>query len=294
MPTVSAHGIELDYDSFGHRDDPPLVLIMGFSVQKISWEEAFCQQLANRGFFVIRFDNRDVGLSSKIVDGPEPNLAAALAGDFSSASYRLEDMAGDTAGLLDGLGLGTAHIVGASMGGMIAQTLAIYHPEKVRSLCSIMSTTGSRSVGQPSPEAMGALLKPLPQTRTEAMDRAVMVDRVIGSPRYPANEAIVRERAGRAWDRNHDPKGVARQLLALMAQADRTEKLRQLSVPTVVIHGEADPLVDVSGGQATAAAIPNARLLIIEGMGHDLPVELWPRLSDAIVDNTARASTRAA
>jgi pimeloyl-ACP methyl ester carboxylesterase len=294
MPTVFANGLELDYDSFGSAEDPPLVLIMGFSVQKIAWDEAFCQLLADRGFFVIRFDNRDVGLSTKITDAPEPNLAAAFSGDFSSASYHLEDMADDTAGLLDGLGIPAAHIVGASMGGMIAQTLATHHPQRVRSLCSIMSTTGNPSVGQPSPEAIGALLNPPPQTRDEAMDQAVSVGRVIGSPDYPADEGAVRELAGRAWDRNHDPNGIVRQLLAIMAQADRTEPLGSLRIPTLVVHGEADPLINVSGGRATAAAIPGARLVVIPGMGHDLPVGVWPQVVDAIVGNTARASTPAA
>jgi pimeloyl-ACP methyl ester carboxylesterase len=294
MPTVFANGIELDYDTFGSAEHPALLLIMGFSVQKIAWDEAFCQLLADRDFFVIRFDNRDVGLSTKIANAPEPDLGAAFAGDFSSAAYQLDDMADDAAALLDALGILNAHIVGASMGGMIAQTLAIHHPDKVRSLCSIMSTTGDPSVGQPNPEAIGALLNPPPQTREEAMQRAVEVSRVIGSPAYPFDEPSVRERAGRAWDRNHDPKGIVRQLLAIMAQPDRTKPLGQLRTPTLVIHGGADPLVNPSGGQATAAAIPDARLLIIPGMGHDLPVEVWPQVVDAIVDNTARASTAAA
>jgi pimeloyl-ACP methyl ester carboxylesterase len=291
---MPANGIELDYECFGATGDPCMLLVMGLSAQKIMWDEAFCQQLADVGFFVVRFDNRDVGLSSKIRGGPSPDLAAAFAGDFSSGSYQLEDMADDAAGLLHGLGVDAAHVVGASMGGMIAQTLAIRHPEKVRSLCSIMSTTGDRSVGQPRPEAMGALLAPPPQNREEAMERAVTVNRVIGSPSYPADEAAVKERARRAWDRDHDPEGVARQLLAIMAQADRTRPLRDLRVPTLVVHGEADPLVDVTGGRATAAAIPGARLVVIPGMGHDLPVELWPQIVSAIVDNAARAATPAA
>ncbi len=252
------------------------------------------QRLADEGFFVVRFDNRDVGRSSKIRGGPLPDLAAAFAGDFSSCSYHLEDMADDAAGLLDGLGVDAAHVVGASMGGMIAQALALRHPEKVRSLCSIMSTTGDPSVGQPSPEAMGVLLTPPPQTRDEAMARAVRVNRVIGSPSYPADQATVKQRAGRAWDRDHDPEGVARQLLAIMAQADRTQALGNLRVPAVVVHGEADPLVDVTGGRATAAAIPDARLVVLPGMGHDLPVGLWPQIVSAIVDNAARAATPAA
>ena len=290
MPTMPANGIELDYDCFGATGDPCILLIMGLSAQKIAWDEAFCQQLADAGFFVVRFDNRDVGLSSKVRGAPFPDLAAAFAGDFSSCSYQLEDMADDAAGLLDGLGVDSAHVVGASMGGMIAQTLALRHPEKVRSLCSIMSTTGDRSVGQPHPEAMGALLAPPPQTRDEAMERAVTVSRVIGSPAYPADESAVKERARRAWDRDHDPEGVARQLLAIMAQADRTSALGYLRVPTLVIHGESDPLVDVTGGRATAAATPDARLVVIPGMGHDLPMGVWPTIFDAIAETAKRAS----
>jgi pimeloyl-ACP methyl ester carboxylesterase len=292
MPIAHANGIDLDYDTFGEPTDPALLLIMGFSVQKIAWDEAFCQQLADRGFFVVRFDNRDIGLSSKIEGGPPPNLDAAMTGDTSSASYRLEDMAADTAGLLDAIGLPAAHVVGASMGGMIAQCLAIHHRDKLLSLCSIMSTTGNPRVGQPSPQAMAALLAPPPQTRDEAMQRSVEASQVIGSPAFPTDEARIRDRAGRAWDRGHDARGVARQLLAILASPDRTDALGALEMPTLVIHGEADPLVNPSGGRATAAAIRGADLLVIPGMGHDLPLEVWPRVVDAIVANAARAAAR--
>lgn len=290
MPIAHANGIDLDYDTFGDPSDPALVLIMGFSVQKIAWDEEFCEQLAGRGLFVVRFDNRDVGQSSKIEGGPPPNLAKALTGDTSSASYRLDDMAADTAGLLDAICVPAAHVVGASMGGMIAQCLAINHPDRVLSVCSIMSTTGNPQVGQPTPEAMGALLAPPPQTRDEAMQRSVEANKVIGSPAYPAGEAKIRDRAGRAWDRGHDARGVARQLIAILASPDRTERLATLNMPALVIHGEADPLVGVSGGRATAEAIPGAELLVIPGMGHDLPPEVWPQVVDVIFANAARAS----
>jgi pimeloyl-ACP methyl ester carboxylesterase len=290
MPIAHANGIDLDYDTFGEPADPALVLIMGFSVQKIAWDVEFCEQLAARGFFVVRFDNRDIGRSTKIEDGPPPNLAAALTGDVSSASYRLDDMADDTAGLLDAIGLPAAHVVGASMGGMIAQCLAINHPDKVLSLCSIMSTTGNTKVGQAKPEAMAALLAPPPQTRDEAMQRTVDVTKVIGSPAYPTDEAKIRNRSGQAWDRGHDARGVARQLLAILASPDRTPRLGALTMPALVIHGEADPLIDQSGARATAEAIPGAELLVIPGMGHDLPQQLWPQIVDAIVANAARAS----
>lgn len=292
MSTVRANGIELDHDTFGSRDDPALLLIMGFSVQKISWDEEFCQLLAGRGFFVIRFDNRDVGLSTKIEDGPFPDLAAALAGDAASAAYTLDDMADDAAALLDALNVPAAHIVGASMGGYIAQCLVLRYPDKVLSLCSIMSSTGDRSVGQPSSEALAVLLQPPPQTRDEAMDRAVATARVIGSPGFALDEDRLRSRAARAWDRCHYPIGAARQLVAIMASPDRTAALRQVRVPTLVIHGEADVLVGPSGGLATAEAVPDARLLTVPGMGHDLPAEAWPLIAGAIVDNAASSRTQ--
>jgi pimeloyl-ACP methyl ester carboxylesterase len=292
MSTVRANGIELDYDTFGSRGDPALLLIMGFSVQKIWWDEEFCELLAGRGFFVIRFDNRDVGLSTKIEGGPFPDLAAALAGDAASAAYTLDDMADDAAGLLDALDISAAHVVGASMGGYIAQCLVLRHPDKVLSLCSIMSSTGDRSVGQPSAEALAVLLQPPPQTRDEAMDRAVATAKVIGSPGFALDEDRLRRRAARAWDRCHYPIGAARQLVAIMASPDRTAPLRQVRVPTLVIHGEADPLVGPSGGRATAEAIPHARLLTVPGMGHDLPPETWPLIAGAIVDNAASSRTQ--
>jgi pimeloyl-ACP methyl ester carboxylesterase len=294
MPFAKANGIELDYDTFGAKTDPPLLLIMGFSVQKIAWDTELCQLLAGRGFFVIRYDNRDVGLSTKIEGGQQPDITAAMSGNTSSASYVLDDMADDAAGLLDDLGLPAAHVVGASMGGMIAQCLAINHPDKVLSLCSIMSTTGNPAVGQPSPDAIATLLTPPPRTREEALDRAVTVTDVIGSPGYPRDETRIRERAGQSWDRNHDPRGVARQLVAILASPDRTPALAGVRVPTLVIHGEADPLIAPSGGKATAAAVPGAELLVIPGMGHDLPVDTWPTIVDAIVANTARAAAPSA
>jgi pimeloyl-ACP methyl ester carboxylesterase len=291
MPIVRANGIDLDYDTFGASRDPALLLIMGFSAQKISWDEDFCRLLADRNFFVIRFDNRDVGLSTKIQDAPAPNLGAALGGDTSSASYTLEDMAADAAALLDGLNISTAHVVGMSMGGMIAQCLAIQEPARVLSLCSIMSTTGNQSVGQATPEAMGALLQPAPRTRDEALDLSVAVARVIGSPGFPFEEARIRQRAGATWDRCHDPAGVARQLIAIIASPERTEALQKVQAPTLVIHGEADVLVDPSGGRATAEAIAGSRLLTIPGMGHDLPPAAWPQIVEAIADNARRAAT---
>jgi pimeloyl-ACP methyl ester carboxylesterase len=290
MPVARANGIDIDYDTFGSPGDPAVLLIMGFTSQKIAWDEEFCRQLAERGFFVIRFDNRDVGLSTKMDSAPPVNVAAALAGDASTAPYTLRDMADDTAGLLDAVGIGAAHVVGVSMGGMIAQCLAIQHPERVLSLTSIMSTTGSRTVGQPSADAMRVLLRTPPRDRDEAIAGAVEVAKVIGSPGFPFDEARIRERAGKAWDRGHHPPGLARQLVAILASPDRTEALRAVGVPTIVVHGEADVLVDPSGGHATAEAVPGAKLITVPGMGHDLPPGVWPLIIDAIVDNAAAAT----
>src|SRR3954467_8994194 len=290
MPNVRANGIDIEYDEFGKSSDPALLLIMGFSAQMIAWDEDFCRLLAGEGFRVIRFDNRDVGLSTKIEGGPAPDIAAALGGDTSSAAYLLDDMADDAAGLLDALGIPAAHIVGASMGGMIAQLVATRHPDKTLSLCSIMSTTGDTSVGQPTPEAMAPLLAPPPQNREEAMERGVAATKIIGSPVYPADPDEVRARSARAYDRCAYPEGVARQLVAILGSPDRTPALASVDVPTVVIHGDADPLVTPSGGEATAKAIPGAELRVMPGMAHDLPKPLWPEIVGAIVGNIRKAA----
>jgi pimeloyl-ACP methyl ester carboxylesterase len=287
MPRAKSNGIELEYDTFGNPDDPALLLIMGFTAQMTAWDEAFCRQIADQGFHVIRFDNRDVGLSSRI-EG-EVDIAKLFSGDLTSVPYSLDDMADDAAGLLDALGIAKAHIVGASMGGMIAQLVAIRHPEKSMSLCSIMSTTGDRSVGQPTPEAMGALMAPAATNREEAVERGVTASRIIGSPVH-FDEAKAAKRAGEAYDRAFDPNGVQRQLGAIGSQADRTPALADVTVPTLVIHGAADPLVQPSGGEATAKAVPGAELRVFEDMGHDLPEPLWPDIVDAIVANARRAA----
>lgn len=289
MPSATANGITIEYDTFGEPTAPALLLVMGLGAQLISWPEDFCKQLADRGFHVIRYDNRDVGLSTKIEGGPDPDIAAAMSGDPSSAAYRLDDMAADGMGLLDALGIESAHIVGASMGGMIVQTMAINHPERVRSLCSIMSTTGDPTAGQPTPEAMSALLRPRPRNRDEAIASAVESSRIIGSPGFPFDEDVVRERAAAAYDRCFYPTGFARQLVAIMASGDRTERLGAVTAPTLVVHGSADPLVVPSGGEATARAVPGAKLVTIDGMGHDLPEGAWPEIVDAIVANASRA-----
>ncbi len=285
---ASAGSVELAYETFGDPADPPVLLVMGFATQMLGWPDEFCRLLAARNLFVVRFDNRDIGLSTHLHDAPPPDVMAAVAGDTSSASYTLSEMAGDTVGLLDALGLTSAHLVGISMGGMIAQIVAIEHPERVRTLTSIMSTTGDPSVGGATPEALGALLAPAATTREEAQARAVAAYRVIGSPGYPLDEEGLRERVGLSFDRAHDPAGVGRQLLAILASPDRTPRLGEIGVPALVIHGAQDALVNVSGGRATAAAIPGSELAVLEGMGHDLPRELWPELVDRIATHVAR------
>lgn len=288
--TAAANGIELAYESFGDPGSRPLLLVMGLATQMLAWHEDFCRELADRDFFVVRFDNRDIGLSTHLHDAPPPDLMAAFAGDTSSASYRLEDMADDTAGLLDALGIDNAHVVGASMGGMIAQTLAIAHPSRVRSLTSIMSTP-SPAIGGATEEALAVLLAPPATSRDNAVERAMLTYRVIGSRDYPLDETWLAEVTGEAYDRGYDPMGVARQLLAIHASGDRTAALGNVQAPTLVIHGENDPLVQVAGGQATAEAVAGAELLLIPGMGHNLPREVWPQIIGGIADLANKAES---
>jgi pimeloyl-ACP methyl ester carboxylesterase len=292
--TAAVDGIEIVYEAFGDEADPVMLMIMGLGIQMLGWDEELCRMLAGRGFHVVRFDNRDVGRSTKIGGGPRPDLMALAAGDSSSASYTLADMAGDAVGLLDHLGAEAAHLVGASQGGMIAQAVAIGRPERVLSLASIMSTTGNREVGQPHAEGLSALLSPPPADSEGMADWAVATWRAIGSPGFPPDEDAIRARAKASFERGYSPDGVARQIAAILASGDRTEELAELRAPTLVIHGADDPLVDVSGGEATARAIPGAKLIVIPGMGHDLPRALWPCFVDEIVANAERVQSGAA
>lgn len=276
MPSTIANGITLEYETEGDTGDPPVLLIMGLGAQLTSWDPAFCRALAGRGFFVIRYDNRDVGRSTWFDDTGAPDVAGLLDGTWSPP-YSMADLAADAAGLLDALGIASAHVVGVSMGGMIAQTFAIAYPDRTRTLVSIMSTTGDPSVGQPHPEALAALLAPPPTTREGAVEQAVTTWKVIGSPGFPFDEPAVRDKAGSDFDRGFHPAGTARQLGAILTQPDRTADLAGLDLPALVIHGADDPLVDPSGGRATAAAIPGARLDLVPGMGHDLPPALFDR-----------------
>ena len=294
MPNVNVNGVQLEYETFGKRENPALLLIMGLGAQMIFWEDDFCRALADRGFFVIRFDNRDCGLSTHLHDAGTPDVGAAMVaamtgGEIKSA-YRLSEMAADSVGLLDILGIARAHIVGASMGGMIAQTVAIEHPERVITLTSIMSTTGSPEVPPARPEAMAVLLTPPPADRSGFIDHMVKSFRIIGSRGFDFDEASFRDRIGRAYDRCYDPPGVSRQLVAVLASGNRKERLRSVRVPTLVIHGKDDPLVPVEGGIDTAKAIPGARLLEVEGMGHDLPRGAWPQIIDAICERGRSAA----
>ena len=281
--------VTLCYETFGSTEAPPLLLIMGLGSQMILWDDEFCRRLAARGFFVIRSDNRDVGRSTIMREAPVPKQWQLVTRDPRGAAYTLDDMAADAAGLLDHLDLSAAHVVGVSMGGMIAQLLAVNHLERVLSLVSIMSTTGARRVGRPQPRVAMRMLRRARLDREGYIEDHLETYRAIGSRAFDFEAEHKRARAGRCFDRGIHPAGSARQLAAIMAAPDRTPALRALRVPTTVIHGEADPLVNISGGRATAAAIPDAELITFPGMGHDLPRELWPQIIAAIVENSARA-----
>ncbi len=282
------NGIEIAYQEIGDPGGEPLLLVMGLGTQMLGWNQEFCEMLAEQGFRVVRFDNRDIGRSTMIESAGVPKRIDMLLGRRSAAPYLLGDMAADTTGLMDHLGIESAHVVGASMGGMIAQTLAIESPERVRSLVSMMSTTGNRRVGMPAPKTLGTLMARPAPGREAAVEQALKTFRIIGSPGFPMDEQRLREAAGTSYDRGHSKAGVARQLYAITASGDRTKALHDLRTPTAVIHGAEDPLIQPSGGRATAKAIPGAHLRIIEGMGHDLPRALWPTFIEEISSNATR------
>jgi pimeloyl-ACP methyl ester carboxylesterase len=281
-------GITLCYETYGEPTDPPALLVMGLGTQMIAWHGDFCRGLAERGLYVIRFDNRDVGHSTHLSGAP-PTIAQLLTRSRRAARYSLADMAEDAAALLERLSLGRAHVIGASMGGMIAQTIAARHPASVRSLVSIMSNTGSRFSGQPSLRVYSTFLRTAPRERDAFIEHMAGVFRLIGSPGELRDLDEVRELIGASYDRDHDPDGPARQLAAIIAAGNRTPELRRITAPTLVIHGTADRLVGFSGGRATARAIRGARLIPVEGMGHDLPRVLWPMLIDAIATHALSA-----
>ena len=287
MPTAHVNGIDVEYVTSGDPTDPALLLVMGLGAQLISWPDMFLEQLTARGFFTIRFDNRDSGFSTKFEGTPD--LLALLGGDRSSAPYLVEDMADDARGLLDELGLEQVHVVGVSMGGMITQALVIHHPSRFLTACSIMSTTGDVTVGAPTGEAVSAMLRPAANNRDEAIAASLASSKVISSPGFAFDVDLMTRRAAAAYDRSYCPEGTARQLGAILASPDRTDGLRHVKMPFLVIHGEEDPLISVSGGKATAAAVPDAQLILIPGMGHDLPEAAWDQIIDAIVATTELA-----
>jgi pimeloyl-ACP methyl ester carboxylesterase len=293
MARAQVNGIEIEYETFGDRGARPLLLIMGLGAQLVLWEEEFCAELVGRGHFVIRYDNRDVGLSTKLEHAGEPNfleaMQAAAAGRPVQTAYTLDEMADDAAGLLDALELDSAHVAGASMGGMIAQTLALRRAGRVRSLTSIMSTTGNPKLPPAKPEALGALMQPRVKEREGAIEQAVSLHRMIAGTGFPFDVERARRMAARSYDRSFYPVGVARQIAAIMASGNRVPALASVKAPTLVIHGDADPLVPIEGGRDTAQAIPGAELLVIEGMGHEMPPPVWPRIIDAIAGHTEKA-----
>lgn len=289
--TAPANGIDIAYESFGDPADPAVLLVMGLGTQMIAWPDQMCAALADAGHFVVRFDNRDVGLSTHL-DGVRAPSLAALATKRADPPYTIGDMADDAFGLLDALGLESAHVVGASMGGFIAQTMAIRRPARVRSLSLIMTSTGGRRVGLPKPSMLRQLLRRRggAASREELVEGALTVLSRLAGPGYPIDTDYVRELTERSLDRSYDPGGYLRQFSAVAAQPDRTTALRAVAAPTVVMHGLDDPLVGYTGGVAVARAIPDAEFIGYPGMGHDLPRPLWPRITQAILDVAGRAA----
>jgi pimeloyl-ACP methyl ester carboxylesterase len=291
-----ANGVDLCYEIFGNADAEPMLLIMGLGAQMILWDDEFCRELAARGFRVIRFDNRDIGKSSKMTGGKPLKPLELLKLRFLkipvAAPYRLRDMAEDTIGLMDVLHIKSAHLVGASMGGMIAQEIAISFPQRVRSLTSIMSTTGNPRVPPPTREASAMLMAPPPTTKEEFLTRFAQTWKVLRVGHFPLDEARDRERAERVFARGLNPAGVGRQLRAILASGSRKERLHSVTAPTLVIHGTVDPLVRPEGGKDTAASIPGAKLMMVDGMGHAIPIPMWPQIIDAIAEHAHGAVTR--
>ncbi|HEY6598882.1 MAG TPA: alpha/beta hydrolase [Pseudomonadales bacterium] len=292
MANVTANGIQIEYDTFGKRSQRPLLLVMGLGAQMIAWRNEFCEQLADAGHFVVRFDNRDVGLSSKFDAAGAPDMAAVmsqmLAGEPIKAPYTLDDMADDAFALLDTLDLPRAHVCGASMGGMIVQAMAIRRPQRVMSVTSIMSSTGNRELPPAKPEAAAALVSAPGTDRASVLERAARVAGIIGSPAYPADPEELKARAIEAFERAFYPVGVARQMVAAASHGNRKPALSTLEVPALVIHGRADPLVPVEGGIDTHEALRGSRLMVIDGMGHDLPRQVWPQIVAGIAELTSR------
>lgn len=290
---AKSNGIELCYSSFGDPQSPPLLLIMGLAAQMVGWDEEFCTTLAQRGYYVIRFDNRDAGLSTRFDDAGIPNITAAIAaatlGRRVDAPYLLSDMAEDSVGLLDALGIPSAHVVGASMGGAIAQLMAITHPSRVRTLTSIMSTTGAPDLPPPTGEALNALFTPAPADQAAYLEHYARTWRVLRAAPSPLDEARDSMRALQVYSRGLNPPGVARQMVAVIASGSRREALARVETPTLVLHGDADPLLPLACGVDTASSIRHSKLVVLNGMGHALSIAYWPQIIDAIDAHAASA-----
>jgi pimeloyl-ACP methyl ester carboxylesterase len=296
MAQVDSNGIQIEYETFGRPESPALLLIIGLAGQLIDWDGELCKQIAQQGHYVIRFDNRDAGLSTKIDDAGIPDIMktieALMTGEPVNPPYTIEEMADDAVGLLDALAIEKAHICGMSMGGMIAQTIALNYPERVLSLISIYSSTGDPEEPQPKPEVMEVLLTPPPAERKAYIEFGIKFFNTISGPGFPYDQEWLRNHVAKEYDRSFCPQGAARQLVAILAQKNRKLALASISTPTLVIHGTDDPLVKVECGKNTAAAILGAKLMIIDGMGHDLPHGgAWPQIVDAIADHTHKVGT---
>jgi pimeloyl-ACP methyl ester carboxylesterase len=290
MANVKANGIQIEYDTFGNLSSPALMLIMGGGSQMIYWEAEFCELLAKKGLFVIRFDNRDVGLSTKFEKAGIPDIMAAMKGEPISPAYTLEDMADDAVGLLDALGIEKAHVCGASVGGMIAQVMSYRHSERVLSLTSIMSGTGNPELPQIEPDILAEVYKPVPDGREAYIEHHVNMWRKLWSPGFPFEEKRLRALMAESYDRSYYPQGMARQSAAVLAHGYPKTSIASIKAPTLVIHGNKDPFMSLEGGKETAKLIQGAKLLIIEGMGHDMPKETWPKMIDAISDHTKQVT----
>ena len=289
IDTIDANGIRICYESFGNPAGPPLLLIMGLAAQMVVWDDDFCMLLASKGYRVIRFDNRDVGEATRLDGAPAPTMTEIFSAPYTGkplpASYTLQDLARDTTGLMDALGIQSAHVVGLSMGGMIAQELAINFPDRVRTLTSIMSSTGDPSLPQATPPALAVLARDIPRERSGYVENYVSAWRVLNGDQLPFDAERTAFTAGRSFDRGINPPGVSRQMLAIIASGNRTAKLANVELPALVIHGTNDQLVPVEAGHATARAIPGAKLELVEGMGHTLPRPAWPQIVNAIAEH---------
>jgi pimeloyl-ACP methyl ester carboxylesterase len=295
MSNVTANGIQIEYDTFGDPSSPPLLLIMGAGGQMIMWNEALCDLLASQGLYVIRFDHRDVGLSTWFDEAGELDIMEILTslqrGEEPNVPYTYDDMAADVIGLLDALGIEKAHILGVSMGGMIAQTIAINYPSRVWSLISMESTTGDPALPQGKPEVWEVLFSPMPTEREAHVEYLVNLFRMMDGSKYPSDEQEIRRLAERLYDRGYHPQGMARHVVAGMVSGYRTEALKSVTAPTLVIQGSEDPFFPIECGRATAEAVPGAELLIIEGLGHGFPAKAWPLLVDAVAAHTRKAGS---